>query len=128
MLLYQGKGEKNSPGGESADAAAAFGGRIFEDGDELMFKFEDDVETGTLKKNPKPATTPYNGACDFEEIPYIHHLMDGDGATSSHGKLAARFSSTTTSISIAKAPKTYANIVHNIVPIPNHHQHPQNAL
>lgn len=52
-----------------------------------MFEFDDDVETGALKTHPKPATTPYNELYDFEEMPYIHHFVGGDGTTSSHGKI-----------------------------------------
>ena len=52
-----------------------------------MFEFDDDMETGIQKIHPKPAPSPYDDLYDFEEMPYIHHFVSGDGATSSHGKL-----------------------------------------
>ena len=68
--------------GESAIAAGT------SDDDELMFEFEDDIETGTLKKHPEPTTTPNDDLYDFEEMPYIHHFVNKDGATNFHGSLA----------------------------------------
>ena len=68
--------------GESADAAEA------SDDDELIFDFEDDMETGYLKKHPKSAPSPYEALYDFEEMPYIHHFVNKDGATKSDDSLA----------------------------------------
>ena len=55
-------------GGESVDAVASERTTL-EENDELMFEFEDDFETGTLKVHPKPAPSPYDELYDFEEVP-----------------------------------------------------------
>ena len=70
--------------GVSAHAEPASGGTTLlndEDEDDCISESADDVETYA---HTQSATISFGEDFDFEDSPYIHHFVNGDGATNSH--------------------------------------------
>ena len=86
-------------GEKSADAAAASRSATSEEDDDLMSDFDDVLGIGVRKTHPKPAANLYSDLNDFEQLPYIHHFVSGNGETNSRGSLAGP----------QDAPKRYAS-------------------